>query len=681
MGKISDLKGQGDAIFSLDIGTRTVVGIYGEAADEMFALKDYVVEEHPKRAMIDGQIEDIKQVAKVVSKVKETLEERNGIKFTRVSIAAAGRALKTRHVSMEFDIGEQDIITGDMIKSMEIETVQRAQSQLDEEHRGDPVLFYCVGHSIVKYCLDGYKIINLEGHKGITAKVELIATFLPNLVVEGLYSVMDLCGLEVTSLTLEPIAAMNVIIPQEIRLINIALADIGAGTSDIAISKDGSIVAYSMATLAGDEITEEIIKTFFVDFKTAEQMKHDSTGGKQEIEFRDIFGLNQTIKTDEFVKKLDGAVETLAKTICGHIVEANGGPVAAVFLVGGGSLITGLSEKVSDILKLDPMRVAIGTSGNFRTVDIGAFEPGAEFATPLGIAVTEILNKGYDFSTIELNGEKIRIFDTKQITIFDLLTMAGYRANDIIGRSGRSLTFTFAGRRKIIKGGNFIPPEITVNGLPTNLNAHVTQGDKVDFKPAVCGENGSARLSDIYDFKTNDNSYVIFAGERIKIGVSFTVKGKPVDDDYKIQPYDEIETQGILTLGDLLSSVEIDSHGTSFTVNGEVEPTTVILQDGDIIDYEAALTGGNLTSEQVSQNNFESDVPPEEYGEITLTLNGESRTLPATPDHTRHLLLELLNFIDYDQNGISGYTMLINKNEAGFNSQIKSGDEVEIELK
>ena len=57
---------QGDKIFALDIGTRSVVGIIGEKADEKYHVIDCVVAPHTRRAMVDGQIEDIKQVAKIV---------------------------------------------------------------------------------------------------------------------------------------------------------------------------------------------------------------------------------------------------------------------------------------------------------------------------------------------------------------------------------------------------------------------------------------------------------------------------------------------------------------------------------------------------------------------------------------------------------------------------------------
>ncbi len=103
--------------------------------------------------------------------------------------------------------------------------------------------------------------------------MDLIATFLPSEVVESLYTTMNKIGLEVASLTLEPIAAINAAIPENIRLLNLVLVDIGAGTSDIAACTGGSVTGYTMATMAGDEITETIMKQYLVDFSTAEAIK------------------------------------------------------------------------------------------------------------------------------------------------------------------------------------------------------------------------------------------------------------------------------------------------------------------------------------------------------------------------------------------------------------------------
>ncbi|MDE6724482.1 MAG: pilus assembly protein PilM, partial [Ruminiclostridium sp.] len=467
---------QGDRIFALDIGTRTVVGIIGERDGDKFKILECVSKPHTRRAMVDGQVEDIKQVAKIVGEVKAQLEEKIGCTLQRACIAAAGRALRTVNISKDFDVSGSEFVTEEMVASMEMETISLAQSQLDEETKGDGTLFYCVGHNVVSYLLDDYKMISLTGHKGQKAQINMVVAFLPGIVVEGLYSVMELNKLEVQSLTLEPIAAMNVIIPPEIRLINIALVDIGAGTSDIAISKDGSIIAYAMATVAGDEITEEIIKTYLVDFSAAEQMKYDADTGEA-IKYKDIFGIPHSVTQEDFIESILSGMDNLAATICNTILKINGGSPQAVFLVGGGSLIKGLTTLVADKLDIDEDRVAVGSGEFVRGVDIGAFKMGAEYITPIGIGVTALNDRGYDFSVITVNDKKVRVFDTKKLTVFQLLSAAGFKAAEIMGHSGQGLTFTLNGNKIFRKGTLMTSAEITVNGKNAGLTTVVTQGD------------------------------------------------------------------------------------------------------------------------------------------------------------------------------------------------------------
>ena len=591
-----ELKQQGNLVFALDIGTRTVVGIVGEYIDDKFYLQDYVSVPHTKRAMVDGQVEDIKQVAKIVSQAKATLEERNGVQLSKVSIAAAGRALKTVQVQMEFDVSDRDVLTEDIVKSMEVETIQKAQSQLDASNTGR-TLFYCVGHSIISYRLDDYKIISLEGHKGDRVTIDLVAAFLPSIVVEGLYSVMDINELEVTSLTLEPIAAMNVIVPPEIRLINIALIDIGAGTSDIAIAKNGSVVAYAMATTAGDEITEEIIRTYLVDFNTAEMIKQACSNGEETIEYRDILGNPHKAKGTDVAEMLTPAVETLADTICNSIKEANGSSPAAVFLVGGGSLIEGLTPLVAEKLGLDETRVAIGGGDFLKNVDECGAKLGAEYVTPLGIAVTSMLDQGYDFSVITVNDSKVRVFDTKQLSVYEALTIAGYKSHEIMGRSGRNLTYTLNGVRRTIKGGAMTPAEVFVNERPASIMTKVTQGDRIRITPATSGFNASAALSDVVGYDRFNSGVVEFGGDKYAIGLKAIVNGEKKDPDYQIQPLDSIETSGIVTFGDLLRVVDGGTEGVEYRVGEDPITEDYVLENGDVIRmYD---TYGNIIGEDI----------------------------------------------------------------------------------
>ena len=676
---------QGEKIFALDIGTRTVVGILGEISGDKYHIIDCVSVPHTKRAMVDGQIEDIKQVAKIVAEVKTQIEERNSITIKTAAIAAAGRALRTVRVTKDFDVSEREILTPELVSSMEMETIQQAQTQIDEETKGGKTLFYCVGHNVVNYRLDDYKIISLDGHKGNSASIDMVVAFLPSIVVEGLYAVLDINGLEVKNLTLEPIAAMNAIIPQEIRLINIALVDIGAGTSDIAVSKDGSIVAYAMATIAGDEITEDIIRSFLVDFNTAEKMKRDLDTG-DDIEYRDIFGMSRKIKRDELLAKMTPSVEALASTISDTILAVNGAAPQAVFLVGGGSLTKGLVKLLSERLGIDENHVAVGGSQFLKNVETDGLKLGAEFITPIGIGITAASDGGYDFSVITLNGEKIRVFDTKNMSVYELLSLAGYRSSEIMGHSGRNLAFALNGNRVLLKGGSMTPAVITVNGKSASLTTRVTQGDNVVLVPALSGENAHSSLSEAVDYKKYNGGYVHIGDRRLPFGLKVFVNGEVKSPDYEIQPLDEISTGGILTLGDLLYSIEDElSDIGEILLNGKREDVTCLLHDGDRLSLSSGASQNHPEAAKAAQQK-EAAKPqenaPSAGNSVTLLLNGKYVTLPNTGRDEPHKFLELLTLIKYDTSTPkSDIVITLNGVSASFNSPLKDGDRAVVSWK
>ena len=244
----------GQLVFGLDIGTRSIVGTVGYKSGNQFVVVAQRVKEHETRAMLDGQIHDIHKVGDTISEVKRQLEEAVGRRLTEVCIAAAGRVLRTVTTHVEYPFTADKEVDQEDIYGLISAGVEKAYQEFIEENREGDVKFYCVGHSVVRYFLNGYPMGNLEGHKARTIGVDLIATFLPDDVVDGLYKSVELAGLSVSSLTLEPIAAIQLAIPERFRMLNIALLDVGAGTSDISITNDGCILAYGMIPLAGDAV-------------------------------------------------------------------------------------------------------------------------------------------------------------------------------------------------------------------------------------------------------------------------------------------------------------------------------------------------------------------------------------------------------------------------------------------
>lgn len=714
---------QEDEIFALDIGTRNVVGLIGHNEEDVFCIDYAVSVPHTQRAMVDGQIEDIPEVARVVKNVKEKLEDKSGIFLTNVSIAAAGRALRTRRVELSFNVEDKESITEDDVQSYEMEAALKAQDELDAESADSNVSFYCVGHTVVQYLLDDYKIKSLIGHKGKKISVELIAAFLPGSVVESLYAVMDMNDLEVSSLTLEPIAAMNVIIPPEVRLINVALVDIGAGTSDIAISQNGSIVAYAMSTTAGDEITEEIVKKYIVDFETAETMKLSSD--KAKITYSDILGFEHTVESIQFFEELKPVVKQLADNISDSIIEVNGQSPAAVFLVGGGSLIPHLAELVAEKLEMPENRVAVGKSAVMKNVSFGKTQTASpEFVTPIGIGITATHNKGYDFSVITLNDKKIRIFDTRTLRIVDLLMNAGYKSAQVIGHSGRSLSFTLNGEKQFMKGKLAVPAEVKVNGEAAALETAVKQGDVIEFKPAECGENAEAKISDIAGDVTV--SSVTVDGEKYAFGVIAKVNNRQVAGDYQIQNSDSVTVSEIETLGDLMQVLPFDTTVLDFYKSGKLLSFDYYLQDKDDIvtadkpdekalrkvtadtsiptvstvpDDPMPLESGfteafarqirgeeavpqkmekpQEVQETVPQEKVQEAPPAPANDEFFIMLNGERIVLPPRPNNLPHEFIELMAIadIDLDSPPPSGDMILkLNGKDVSFMDIINSGD-------
>nr|MCR5719475.1 cell division protein FtsA [Lachnospiraceae bacterium] len=241
-------------VYGLDIGTRSIVGTVGYLYGDEFHVVAQRIKEHETRAMMDGQIHDIAKVSDSIKAVTELLEKDLNTKLGDVCIAAAGRVLRTvvTHVDKEFENEKE--ITGEDIYILNAEGVEKAYKELDDT-KDKELKFYCVGHYPMRYFMNDLQISNLENHKCKKIGMDIIGTFLPEDVVDGLYKAVELAGLHVVNLTLEPIAAMRVAIPEKYRMLNMALVDVGAGTSDISITRDGCITAFGMIPVAGDSLT------------------------------------------------------------------------------------------------------------------------------------------------------------------------------------------------------------------------------------------------------------------------------------------------------------------------------------------------------------------------------------------------------------------------------------------
>lgn len=650
-------------MFALDIGTRSVVGVISRREGKKYTVVDYEIMEHPDRAMFDGQIHDIIKVTEVVKTVVEALEDRNGFKLEQAAIAAAGRALRTERATYELDIDLTKEIDKSITDSIEMQAIQLAQKKLSEDKQLKSS-YYCVGYSVINFYLDGSMILNPIGHRGSSISVDIIATFLPHIVVDSLYSVIHKAGLEVMNLTLEPIAAMNVAIPKNLRLLNLALVDVGAGTSDIAISKDGSVVSYGMVALAGDELTEKIAQTYLLDFNGAEKLKI-GLGLRDTHQFKDVLGLVHQISTEEVCQSVDVLIQHVTKEIAENIIQLNKKSPSAVFCIGGGAQIPGFTKHLATALSLPLERVVIKSAEMLDMVDYVCTPlNGPEFVTPIGIGITAFEERDQDFIQVNVNETAIRLFNSKPLMVSDALILTGFSARSLISERGESFNVTVNGEVTEIKGEYGEPAHIYINSIPAHLDSKINHKDQITVIPAEKGKARKLHLKDLVRM----NATAKLNNQEIRLVEFVSVNGVNRTGDYIVIADDVVETKGIRTAMDLAKAVDLDMMDYA------------IYEGKEKLDWHAPIkTGGHYRYEKnVSPILSEVDVFHQPIkGSLKLVVNGSEVTLPVTKNEM--VFVDVFDHIAFDISKPQGILILkLNGERARYTDTLSEGDVIDI---
>ncbi|MBT2691177.1 cell division protein FtsA [Bacillus sp. ISL-47] len=541
-------------LFSLDIGTRSVVGIILEEHEGQYHAKDIVIKEHVERAMLDGQIHDVLAVSRIISEIKDELETKHG-PLEKVCVAAAGRALRTERAEASINISGKPMLQRQDILHLELSAVQQAQAIVAEKHEIEKsYYYYCVGYSVLYYRLDGEEIGNLIDQKGEEASVEIIATFLPKVVVESLISALHRAGLEMEALTLEPIAAINVLIPPSMRRLNVALVDIGAGTSDIAITDMGTVIAYGMVPVAGDEITEAVSDQLLLDFPLAEKAKRDLLV-HDTIAVTDILGFETEVNKDDVVELISPALDRLADSICNEILSLNNRPPKAVMLIGGGSLTPDLPSRIARKLGLPENRVAIRGIDAINGLSVSdIIKQGPELVTPIGIAIAAQKSPVH-YCTVYVNEQPVRLFEVKRLTVGDCLLAAGIKMNKLYGKPGLAMIVSVNAQNITIPGGHGEAPAILRNGILSSLDEQVATGDQITVERGRDGLPAEVRIRDLIDDIPVKS--VTINSQNHTIQAEITCNGVPAAADQVLRDRDKIDCRIPETVEETLNALSL----------------------------------------------------------------------------------------------------------------------------
>jgi cell division ATPase FtsA len=597
---------------------------------------------------------------------------------------------------------------------MELTAVQQAQFKLASQLEGTNNPQYdCVGYSVLHYYLDNQEIGSFIGQQGNTASVEVIATFLPRVVVESLIQALREADLEMEALTLEPIAAINVLIPASMRKLNVALVDIGAGTSDIALTAEGTVIAYGMVPVAGDEITEAISSEYLLDFPVAEEVKR-SLSTRDTVTFTDILGMETEKSKEEVVSRISSAIESLAGGITNEILQLNAKTPQAVMLVGGGSLTPGLREKLAQMLNLPVERVAIRGIDAIASLVPSLQEKGPEFVTPVGIGIAARENP-VKYVTVFVNNRTLRLFDVKKLTIGDALIAGGADLSKLYGRPGMGLMIRVNGEVKLLKGGLGTPPEILINGEVSSVSHDIHDGDHIDYQAGTNGQDAAFTVKEAVN--NHRAGSITINGLPYTVETQYYKNQKLVPADSLVQDRDEIASYYPERLEEVLEVLGVplkrDAEELSFYVDGKkrslpLEKTILYIngkeahaneswKDGDQITY------GSGENSQVTLKDVLRALDLNLHQSCSVRFNGEQVTLVRPlfrvlrkgelldegsiiyqndelyiepREQKPFIFQDVFTAVEVSLHPKPGESLLILKNEekAGFQTEIETGD-------
>lgn len=734
-------KEKAQMVFGLDIGTRSIVGTVGYRDGERFIVKAECAKEHETRAMLDGQIHDIRKVGSTIKEVKETLEKELGFPLKDVCIAAAGRVLRTVTIHVETAFEEDRTVERDDMYVLSAKGVEQAYEEFSKDnHTG--LKFFCVGYSVIRYYMNGYQILNPEEHKAGNIGADMIVTFLPEDVVDGLYKAVELAGLTAVNLTLEPIAAIQVAIPEKFRMLNIALVDVGAGTSDISITKDGAIVAYGMIPIAGDSLTEAIARHCLVDFNAAEEIKRQIED-KEEISFTDIMGLPQTISSKELLEVMEPQIEAMTKPVAECIMELNGDkPVSAVFVVGGGGKIPGYTKKLSEELGIVKERVAVRGGDVMGFVDFPEYvQKDSLLVTPVGICLS-YYEQHNNIIYVTFNEENIKIYDNGKLSVVDAAMQADFPNEGLFPKRGAELDFTVDGKKRIRRGQPGESAIIMVNGMPADIHTPIKANDVIVIMPSTAGEAAKLKIGALPEYR---QSLTIKVNDKeVTLPKFAMVNGEMQSEFYDIKNGDKIEMQAYYTVEQVKELLDLSLDGKRVLLNnapaslsdkvyenfslqiadaGEYENFSPQIADaGDVPETWEALpdetaesTGGYETGEdaisespmteqagnrsteltmgdatvetpadgaadEAAEQPEEEPAPEPVIHDVQVVVNGSPITLRGKASY---VYVDVFDYIDFDLKHPkgSGIETLLNGQSAEYLKEIFDGDVIDIRWK
>lgn len=273
-------KGQTDQhILALDIGTEYVKALVAKLDGDELKIVGVGRHHQGLSDMHSGAIADIASVVRNCEAALSEAEKQAGLQVKKVVMGIAGELVKGLTNTIHYkrpqpdaplDVSEMEFI----IEKVQERSQTKAQKLIGWETGNDDVEIKLVNSAIVSINIDGYKVSNPIGFQGKDVAIQIYTAFAPMVHIGALERTAQQLDLDLVAVAAEPFAVSRSVLGTDASSnLTAILADVGGGTTDIAVVNDGGVEGTQMFGIGGRSFTKTVATELDISFDDAEQLK------------------------------------------------------------------------------------------------------------------------------------------------------------------------------------------------------------------------------------------------------------------------------------------------------------------------------------------------------------------------------------------------------------------------
>ncbi|MCA9939284.1 MAG: cell division protein FtsA [Anaerolineales bacterium] len=345
-----------EIIFALDIGTTKVCALVGEVRAGQ--LRIIGLGSEPAVGMRKGMIVDVNEAALVIARAVEKAEQTSGYSLSRALVSMAGEHISSTNNRGTVAVGRNNagISPEDIDRALDA-----AQAIAIPQNRQ-------IVHLVPRrFSVDENEgVRNPVGMFGYRLEVEAHIVTAANPALMNLQKCADVVGIKVEEFVLNALASAEAILEPTEREMGVLVADIGGGTTDLALFVDGMVWHTSVIPVGGNHVTNDIAIGLRVPFEVAERVKLQYGDCRPEqIDSDSIFtvepfgGEKIQVGRQDLAHVIEARVEEIFQLVLRDIRESgyDGMLPAGIVLTGGAAQLRGIAQVAYRVLGV-PARVA-----------------------------------------------------------------------------------------------------------------------------------------------------------------------------------------------------------------------------------------------------------------------------------------------------------------------------------